>query len=187
MRRSREKTVAFVMVLLLALPVLAIAQGKRGQGEARWDGERPFGPFARLDLSEEQKEKIEGIMSRVDDEALSLRKEMMRARHDLRGAFLEESIDQAEIRKLVERIGELRTKMELRHIERRLAIREVLTEEQRDRLLLHGGRHLPGGPGCDGGRHGKGGQGRGWWGGDRHDRSERRSLSGGGWADCPWR
>ncbi len=186
MARSGVKSVALVTALLLALPVLAAAQGKRGQGEARWEGGQA-GPFARLELTEEQQKRIDEIRDRDDQEKVLLQKEMMRARHDLHGILLEDTPDRAKVQKLVEKIGEIRTKLQVQHLDRWLAMREVLTQEQKDRLLLRGGPHLFDGPGRGWDRSGRGGHRGGWGEGPCPGDHGPRSMTRGEFGRPSWR
>jgi Spy/CpxP family protein refolding chaperone len=104
----------------------------------------------RLDLTDDQKAEIEKMRDADREKVVSLRKELMRAHHDLRGEMMKDDPDAAKARKLTEKIGELRTDMQLLHLEHRLAVRRILTPEQQDRLILMGQRRggFREGPGC---------------------------------------
>jgi len=101
-----------------------------------------------MGLSEDQQKAIQKIRSDGRDAMLSARKEMMRLRNAMQGEMLKDEIDAGAIRKLVERMGDLRTQMQLQRLDQRLAIRKLLTPEQRDRAMLrqgHRGGSRPGG------------------------------------------
>jgi Spy/CpxP family protein refolding chaperone len=189
---TRNKTIALATaaILVLSFSGLALAQGPgggRGPGaRAGCDGDGPgFGPgprierlAARLDLSDEQKVAIEAIQAKNHEKNLALRKDMLRLQNELDGELLKDSPDAKSVKSLVGKIGELKTQAQQNRMETRLAVREQLTPEQRDKMLLMGkgqgfgqgrghGRGHSGGPGfgkgaCDGdGPHGRG-QGRGF-------------------------
>jgi Spy/CpxP family protein refolding chaperone len=110
----------------------------------------PGGDFACCpDLTDEQKAEIEKIRTADEGKMISLRKELMRIRHELRGEMMKDDPSGSTARKLAEKIGEIRTDMQVAHLEIQLAIRKVLTPEQRDRCLLMG--HGRGCFGDDGG------------------------------------
>ncbi|RPJ42744.1 MAG: periplasmic heavy metal sensor, partial [Candidatus Latescibacterota bacterium] len=122
----------------------------------------------RLDLTDDQKTQIEKMRSADKSKIVDFRKELMRAHHELGGELLKDEPDASKAKKLTERIGELRTDMQLLRLEHRLALRKVLTAEQRDRLLLMG--------------HGRGGIGgeRECRMGPRGDDDDRPGFSRGG-------
>lgn len=153
-------------LLLWSATAPAAGRGKIGRGP---DGESPrLERLAeRLDLTEEQKEKIEGIHERGRAEMQELRKELMRAKHALRGEFLEDEPNAGDLKALTKKIGDLKTRMELMRLDHRLAVRDLLTPEQREEMFFMKGRgHGPGG-----------GHGRTPWGAgdcDGPGRGERR-------------
>ncbi len=117
----------------------------------------------RLDLSEEQVGKIQSIHENAKDGVVQLRKEMMRLRNNLEGEMLEDEPNLTQVRQIAQQIGEIKTKMQISRLENRIAVRGILTPEQRDKFMMmkeHGRR---GGPGMHGrrgpgGKHGSGGQ-----------------------------
>ncbi|MBZ0268072.1 Spy/CpxP family protein refolding chaperone [bacterium] len=138
--------------------VTAVLLGAGGPASARPPGrglERADGAGrerlvdAIPDLTAEQKGKIEEIREEGQAAKRTLSKQLARARHDMEGEFLEDDPDGARLKTLVERMGELRTKLDVHRLSQRLAIRDVLTEEQLD--LLPGPGERPrsgrGGPG----------------------------------------
>lgn len=102
-----------------------------------------------MGLSEDQQKAIQKIRTDAQDARMSTHKEMMRLRNALQGEMLKDEIDAGDVRKLVQKMGELRTQMQLQQLEQRLAIRKLLTPEQRDRAMMRmgrGGEWCPGGP-----------------------------------------
>ena len=177
-RPNKNLVLAAATLLVLAVGGLALAQGPHGGGggacdQARCDGDGPGIErlAARLDLSPEQVQAITALQEQGRTLNQSLRKDMLRLRNDLKGEMLKDAPDAKAAKGLVAKIGDLRTKMQQNRLDTRLAVRQQLTPEQRDKMLLMGeGR---GGRGDREGRGGRGGHGR--HGGHR----------GGGDGDCP--
>lgn len=137
------------------------------------------GPLARLDLTEEQQQAIAKLRDEGRKERLASRKELRRLRHDLRGVMLADKPDVRAAEKLIGQIADLRAKMQVSWLRQHLAVRQLLTPEQRDQLPLGGpgwfdGRDDFGGRGGRGGCGGCGGPG---WRGHRAGR-------GPGWGPC---
>ncbi len=155
--KARNTTLTVVMILaavLAASTALAQGPGRGGRG-----GHGPmFGPGAgdelppmmveRLDLSEDQQAAIAEIRAKARAEGIELRKEMLRLRNELQGEMLKDEPSEKTLVDLTERMGELRTRMQVQRVKTRLAVRQQLTPEQRDRMLMMGaGRHGAFGPG----------------------------------------
>ncbi len=114
------------------------------------------GPFAGLDLSDAQKAKLEELREKGRAEGMTLRKQLMRLRNQMRGEMLQDKPDRRKIVTLAEQIGGVRTKLGVHRAEQHLAMLDVLTPAQRDQWLTrpHRGQRGPGGA------HGRGmGQG----------------------------
>ncbi len=152
-----KRTILTSIAILAALAATALAQPGGGRGGP---DDMELGPrMARmLDLSEEQAAAMKALREEGRDEVRTARKELRRLRHDLKGLMLDDDPSADDVRDLTRRIGDLRTDMQVRRAEMRLKMREILTEEQRDRLMTmrerrgggrFGGRH----EGRPGGRH----------------------------------
>ena len=92
-------------------------------------------------------------------EMADLKKELMRVKNDIRGEMLEDAPDLGDLRELISRKSDIRAEIEVLRLEGRLAMREVLTEEQRDKMLMV--RHGRRGPRGDGSDFRRGSMGRG--------------------------
>lgn len=184
MKSPNLKTIAFgtAIVAVFMFSGLALAQGPGGgpgKGMGRGAGAccDQDGPghglerlAARLELNEEQTKAVADLHAKQRERNLALRTDLMRLRHELEGEMLKDQPDAKAVKSLAGKIGELRTAMQQNRLETRLAVRQQLTPEQRDRMLLMGerdGRDGRGGRGgcgdCDG--HGRRGAGRGHHGG----------------------
>ena len=163
-----------ITTLMLTLAVTAMAQpGQRGQrGQGRMDGDRGRHMMAKLDLSEEQQTAVDALREKGRVSMVANRKEMARLNNQLEGLMLVDSPDSKKVEKMVRTIGELKTDMRVQRMDTRLEIRELLTPEQRDRMMsmrgkkghngrnFHGDGHGPrGGKSC-GDFDGKGSHGR---------------------------
>jgi Spy/CpxP family protein refolding chaperone len=172
--QSRPLMVLATLVLLFAAAALAQGQGEgSGFGKGKGFGGRGFGPEQRLEilaekleLTEEQIAAIEGIKEAGREKGTELHKEMMRLRNELEGEMLKDEPSEKAALDLVTRIGSLRTEIQAEKLKTRLEIRQQLTPEQRDKMLLVGERFQ--------GRHGRGGRGMGWHGDRDCERSDCR-------------
>jgi Spy/CpxP family protein refolding chaperone len=165
-----------VMVLIFAATALAQGGGGRfGHGKGKGCGEGSLGFEHRLEalaekleLTEEQVAAIEGIRESGREKGVELHKEMMRLRNELEGEMLKDEPSPEAAQALVEKIGTLRTEMQVQRLANKLEVRQQLTPEQRDKMLMmrgqfqggrgrHGGRGSHGARDCDGkGPHGPG-------------------------------
>jgi len=165
---NRRKTLLLALLLALATALPAAARpgggphgdGPRGDGR-RGDGPRGEGSGPRwermLDLSEEQSAELDALRTEHRGQAVESRKELRRLRHEIEGLMMDDAPDAGALEKLIRKAGELKTGMKVQGMKHRLEMREVLTDVQRDRLLLmkpgHGKRGFHGprgdGPGRD--------------------------------------
>lgn len=166
-------TVALLATTALAQPGQGRMRRGAGNGPDGFDG-RP-GPEMRLErmkahleLTDAQVEAIEKIQDEAQADTREIRKEIARLRNQKQGEMLKDEPSVAALTDVIEQMGALRTKLQVNRMETRLAIREQLTEEQRDKMMAFGPRQGRGGrgrgdgdgPGCGG--RGARGQGRGW-------------------------
>ena len=107
---------------------------------------------ARLDLTGDQRVKIEALHEQAREEGLALRKKMMRLRHELEGELLQDAPSEKTVLSLNAKIGDLQTALKANRLRTRLAVREELTPEQRDKMLVMGQHRKHG-------RHGRSGAG----------------------------
>lgn len=102
--------------------------------------ERPF--KSGLGLSAEQKEKIKSLALEGKKEEIRLKSDLRIAQLELRELMHQDALDKAKISRKIDELGALRTKLQKAKIEKRMALREVLTKEQlqalRERRLHQG-------------------------------------------------
>ncbi len=177
----KTSVIAAGIIAVFVFSGLALAQGPgagksagRGPGAQAWcDGNGPGGGRGierlaqRLDLSDDQVKAITDLQEQSRTKNLALRKDMMRLRNELQGEMLKDSPDVKTVKNLAAKMGDLRTTMQQNRLETRLAVRQQLTPDQRDKMLMAGqgfgrdGRHGRGGPGVCGDRDGRIGRGPG--------------------------
>ncbi|MCK4304095.1 MAG: Spy/CpxP family protein refolding chaperone [Candidatus Eisenbacteria sp.] len=141
-----NRRIVWAPLLLLALTLCWVVAPAGAQwGKLRGGPVPPDAPLslpgpgrmlASLDLTEDQQAKVEKIRDEVKPARIGLRKDLLRLRNELKGEMLKDNPDAGELRKLAEQMGEIRTKMQISRFEECLAIRKILTPDQRDRLLL---------------------------------------------------
>ncbi|MBA4377880.1 MAG: hypothetical protein C0395_04390 [Gemmatimonas sp.] len=169
------------IIAVLILIVAAAAWAGPGNAPcARGDGDGPDRMFARLDLSETQTAAIAKIREESRERGRETRKEILRLRHELQGIMMQDQPDAAAAARLIERMGELRTEQQVRRMQTRLAVREQLTPEQRDRMPLPGD-----GPRGRGGRGGRPGSDDGCGKRGGCDQQGGRGMHRGGQACAP--
>lgn len=203
-------TAATLALGLILVPVSEAQQGRRGRGQ-----KAPNAPamaqrgWDRLDLTDDQKEKLKD-MRQANRQAATLRRgEMASLRAQLQAEFMNDDVDEGKVRSLSKKISALRSQRDEARLEHRLAMMNLLTPEQREKAQemrmngprrggcdgpgFHegrGGRGGRGGPGMHQGRRGRGGRGdagfqRGFRGqGGRRD--GQGPFGRGAPEDCPW-
>lgn len=125
-----------IVAVLLASPA---AYAKRGGG---W--------FKDLDLTKEQKQKLEAMRADSKDDRKDNREAMKTARKALAEAAKGDA-SEAQLRTLFNSLQDLHKKNATARFEKLLKIRAILTPEQRKKIKMH----KFGGPGNRGGKHGK--------------------------------
>lgn len=146
-------------------------------------GERRLEHLARLlDLSDEQREAVAGIHESGRARDLPLRKQMLMLRHEMQGEMMKDNPSEKAVVALAGDMGELRSKIQIGHLQDRLAVRELLTADQRDKLLMLGenGRGSRRGGPCVGGAMHGGPRGQGSKGADCDGAGPGREHPGGG-------
>ncbi len=162
--RSIARTAIIGLCALAVSGAVAQAQAQRG-ARFNQDVQRPrFERLAEnLGLTQDQLDKLKELREQGFSQMAELRKEMARVQNDMRGEMLKDNPSEDALKKLVTKKSDIRARMEMARIEHRLAMRDILTEEQRDKLMMFRGRGGWGGF-CDrpgGFRGGRMGHGRG--------------------------
>ena len=160
-------------ILTLALVAMlagsALAQSGRGPRAPQADQEylepgqaRLARMAARLNLTEQQQQVIGELQQKTRLANLEVRKQIERTRHELQGEMLKDKPAERTVVQLTEKLGELQATLKVNRAKLQLAIREQLTPEQRDQMILQQGSRRGGGRrGADAGpgmRHGRAGR-----------------------------
>ena len=114
-------------------------EGRRGRHGAmrRHHGDM----MAELDLSDRQKEQIRGIRQAQERRMIPLNADLKTAGLDLRELMQAERPNQARIDAAIDKLADLRADAHKERVKSMLAIRDVLTDEQRKKLKeARGGR-----------------------------------------------
>ena len=184
--RSNNRITTLVILTLTALMMLgvgsALAQGPgagNGQRCGRGSGDGEFGPGHRLELmaeklelTEDQQAAIKGIHDLGQEKNRELRKELMRLHNELQGEMMKDEPSEKAALDLVGKIGDLRTEIQANRLSSRLEVREQLTPEQRDKMMLMHDRSQRG-KNCRGGGRGMGSHGDGDCDGPHQGRGRR--------------
>ena len=175
MKTSTTRGIRFIVsslaiLLLSGFVATAQAQGPGGQGRFG-DFEQRFEKMAeQLDLTADQTQAIKKIREAGRAEGQKIHKQIMRLQNEKRGELLKDEPDAKTAISLAKEIGSLRTDLRVNRLENRLAVRKMLTTEQRDKMLRFGARH---GRRAGVDRHGPAGCN-----GDNGGRPQRRSCGG---------
>jgi Spy/CpxP family protein refolding chaperone len=89
---------------------------------------------ARIELTQEQKEKIRDTRLDFQKQNIRLKADLKIARLELQSLMADEEADKAKIYQKIEEIGALRTRLAKNRVDQKMAIRDILTKEQRDKL-----------------------------------------------------
>ena len=145
-----------------------------GDGRGGRDGSRMEQMAERLDLTEDQQLAIQKIHDDGRSEMTALQKRIAKMKLELKSEMLNDKPDASNLRTLTKKIGDLKTEKQLMQLDHRLAMQEILTDEQREKMFL--GHHGFGKGGfchgrfgdCDGDGPNRRGAGHGQSGGRGH-------------------
>ena len=135
----KKLTLFAVLIILVASFTVAMAEprgkqgGKDGKDFGR-EGRRP--PFANLNLTEEQKGKIDAMRESLQKEMTPIRTDMIKKRMELNLLWMEDSPEGDKIKAKQKEIRELKGIMEDRLTDFRLSVNSILTPEQRAELMM---------------------------------------------------
>ena len=124
------------LVVAVVIPIVAVAwalpsdahRGKRGWKKAR------KAPMEALELSTEQRTKLESLNLERSKQMAQLRADLKVARLDLRAAMRQDNPDPAEVKARVAAVNKARSLILESKVNHRLKVNSVLTPEQRNKL-----------------------------------------------------
>jgi Spy/CpxP family protein refolding chaperone len=122
---------AALAALLFTQPALAQpAPAGAGQGRgARGDGARAV--MAKLNLNDVQQEKIEKLRTEMQRKNIETQSKIRLARVDMRELMRAENPSRSAIEKKIRAVSDLELELKITRLDHMLAVREVLTPEQR--------------------------------------------------------
>ncbi|MDR8391520.1 Spy/CpxP family protein refolding chaperone [Aliifodinibius sp. S!AR15-10] len=116
----------------------AAQQGRRAMAE-RPHFQRGNMEYMLPDLTDEQREQIRDIRLKAQEESLDLRNQLNEKRARLRTLTTGgDEIDTEAANQVIEEVGALRTELMKQHLQTRMNIRELLTDEQKVVFDSHG-------------------------------------------------
>ena len=111
------------------------------RGFGRGDGPGILAKAEALELTSEQIKKIKTMRLDMAKEKIRLRSELELKQLELKELLSADEPDMRRIEAKIDEMAPLRTELQKKRIEHRLAVRNVLTQEQRDKLeLMRGAR-----------------------------------------------
>lgn len=150
------KTKVLMIAVLLGLTTAAMAQREndqerpfRGQKSEMKMEDRKGDPESFLNLTDEQKEAFKQNRLAMQKQLLPIQNELGEAEAHQKTLMTAEKPDLAAINKNIEKIGSLKVEMAKIRAKNHLAMRALLTEEQRVKFDMFKG-HMRGGDGMKG-------------------------------------
>ncbi|MFO7819156.1 MAG: periplasmic heavy metal sensor [Halanaerobacter sp.] len=132
-----KKLVSLVLVLSLVLGGSALVfaysgpqKGNRGQGRNNQAQQNRMTGAERLDLSDEQIEKMEELRDEHFEKQDELRDDVFDKREELREMYFDSEANKDEIVSLQEEVNQLQAKLADARMEHRLGMRDILSDEQ---------------------------------------------------------
>ncbi len=165
MKKLTLTLITVAIGMILSVPVFAFGPGSgRGPGEGMGPGNGPGyhrdAAWAKLNLSAEQKTKIEALQLDHQKEIRPVREKMFDKSVELRRMWLQVNPDKDKILALQKEVRALRDQLEDKATAQKLEIRKLLTPEQQEKLANSGwGRGMGFGPRGGMRGHGAGGPG----------------------------
>ena len=149
----KNRVTIFALIIAITLAILStasfaeeqrIANGSLGRASHfSKQGERSpgatkglFRGIENLDLSEEQIAEVKKTMLDFKKESLVLKSQIQMKQLELKELFLESNIDMEKVREKLEEIADLQVEQKIKAIENQSKIKEVLTNEQLEKLSL---------------------------------------------------
>jgi Spy/CpxP family protein refolding chaperone len=152
------------LMLTLGIGVLGAAattrtQGSEGKPEAGWSGpdrgrmsaggpgshgpgmrHRRMDMMRELDLSKDQREKVEALRERQERSTIRMRADLQTSRLDLKRLMRAERPDRMAINRQIDRLAQQRADMQKARVGMMLDMRGLLTPEQQERARERRGR-----------------------------------------------
>jgi len=109
-------------------------KGKYCDKHGKKSGDRMERMIKHLELSDEQATQVRSIRDSYQPKMQALREKMQENRKQLREEMHAETIDQEKVKKLADKMGDLKADKIILRAEKRNKIHNVLTNEQREKM-----------------------------------------------------
>ena len=119
------KKYSLIVLAILLTTVVVLAQPPHHRG------------FDKLDLTEEQQAKIDEMRLELQKEMIPLRSEIGSLNDELKLEMVAERFNKSKVENLVEKISDVKEKMQLKKLVHQRAIRDLLTQEQQKKFDLN--------------------------------------------------
>ncbi|KPL02839.1 MAG: hypothetical protein AMJ90_04630 [candidate division Zixibacteria bacterium SM23_73_2] len=113
------------LVFLMVLLVFSFSYSQKQKSPFKAD---------KLELTYQQKEKMRDLRTDSQKERIKLKADLKIARLELKDLMREEKPVRREIYRKIEEMGDLKVKLQKSRVDQRLAMKEILTPEQLDKL-----------------------------------------------------
>jgi Spy/CpxP family protein refolding chaperone len=130
-RKSFLSALVILGVLVLVFSLAYAEHPRRDRGEKADE----------LGLTDEQMESMREVRYNFQKAQIGLRAELKTSRLELRHLMMEEKPSQGEISKLVDRIADTQKRLLKQRVDKKLAMKEILTPEQFKKFIKMRGEH----------------------------------------------
>jgi Spy/CpxP family protein refolding chaperone len=137
-KRTYLLGVVLMGVLVLAFSLAYAQTPSTGPGMGRME------KAEELKLTDDQKEGVKEIQYNFNKNAIGLRAELKTSRLELRHLLMQDNPSKNEISKLVDRIADAQKKLLKNQVDKKLALKEILTPEQFEKFMMKRGERMKG-------------------------------------------
>lgn len=137
------KTIRLIAIVLFGVIITSAAGAiAKPGGGLRHHEEEEFSLLSRIELSSEQKEKINHLRTAFEKSVAHLRLRQQQTKAELAMFWLQLTPDIEKIRSAQKEMHDIRFQIAVKETDFKMSLRQVLTEDQLTRFLaLGGGRH----------------------------------------------
>jgi Spy/CpxP family protein refolding chaperone len=128
------RALSLSLLLVVALATASSARPPWGRGQAHGPGGLLEEHVDQLGLDEETREAIRDVVRESRESSEELRDELRGLHREMKRALSQDAPDESAVMLLADRIGMLETSLHKHRLAAMLAIRSVLTPEQREQL-----------------------------------------------------
>jgi Spy/CpxP family protein refolding chaperone len=134
MRKTRILIGVVIGALALSATAAVAQPGRMGPGRKGGHRMGPDRIYQQLDLTEQQQEKIQALRLETAKKAAQIQADLKVARLELRSAMAKDVPSASEVKAKVEAVNRARGEMLENRVNTQLAVRKLLTPQQRDKM-----------------------------------------------------